>query len=37
MAHAPRVPAASASVATNRRQANDEDAEIERILANLKS
>ena len=37
MAHAPRVPVTAASAATNRRQANEEDAEIERILANLKS
>lgn len=37
MAVAPRVPAATAGMVTNRRQINDEDAEIERMLANLKS
>ncbi len=36
MANAPRVPASAAAV-TNRRQANSEDAEIEQMLANLKS
>ena len=36
MASAPRVPN-SASAVTNRRQANSEDAEIEKMLANLKS
>ena len=37
MAVAPRVPAGAAGMVSNRRQANDEDAEIERMLANLKS
>jgi hypothetical protein len=36
MANAPRVPT-TATAATTRKQANEEDAEIERILANLKS
>jgi charged multivesicular body protein 2B len=36
MANAPRVPV-TATAATNRRQTNEEDAEIERMLANLKS
>ncbi|CAM4899789.1 unnamed protein product [Rotaria socialis] len=37
MAVAPRVPAGATGMVSNRRQANDEDAEIERMLANLKS
>ncbi|CAF0831537.1 unnamed protein product [Rotaria sordida] len=37
MAVAPRVPAATSGMVLNRRQAHDEDAEIERMLANLKS
>ncbi|CAF4065118.1 unnamed protein product [Rotaria sp. Silwood2] len=37
MAVAPRVPAAASNMVSNRRQAHDEDAEIERMLANLKS
>lgn len=37
MAVAPRVPAGATGMASNRRQTNDEDAEIERMLANLKS
>jgi hypothetical protein len=37
MAHAPRVPASTASAATNRKQTNEEDADLERMLANLKS
>ena len=37
MAIAPRVPAGATGVASNRRQTHDEDAEIERMLANLKS
>jgi hypothetical protein len=36
MAIAPRVPAGATGV-SNRRQRHDEDAEIERMLANLKS
>ncbi|CAF0990226.1 unnamed protein product [Adineta ricciae] len=37
MAVAPRVPAGATGMISNRRQANNEDAEIERMLANLKS
>jgi len=37
MAIAPRVPAATSGMTANRGQRNDEDAEIERMLANLKS
>jgi hypothetical protein len=37
MATAPRVPAATSGMVSNRRQTNEEDAEIERMLANLKS
>ncbi|CAF3997242.1 unnamed protein product, partial [Rotaria sp. Silwood1] len=36
VANAPRVPVAASSVAATRRQTNDEDAEIEKMLANLK-
>jgi hypothetical protein len=36
MANAPRVPT-TATATANRRQTNEDDAEIERILANLKS
>lgn len=37
MATAPRVPGATNGAISNRRQTNEEDAEIERMLANLKS
>ncbi|CAF3001561.1 unnamed protein product [Rotaria socialis] len=37
IANAPHVPAAASSVAASRKQANDEDADIERMLANLRS
>ena len=37
MAVAPRVPTGASGMASNRRQTNEEDAEIERMLANLKS
>ncbi|CAF4853309.1 unnamed protein product [Rotaria sp. Silwood1] len=37
IAVAPRVPAAASGMVSNRRQVHDEDAEIERMLANLKS
>jgi len=37
MANAPRVPTTATAATANRRQTNQEDAEIERILANLKS
>ncbi|UJR38091.1 hypothetical protein I4U23_030771 [Adineta vaga] len=38
LANAPRVPVSAAAAATaNRRQTNQEDAEIERMLANLKA
>jgi hypothetical protein len=37
IAIAPRVPAAASGMTANRGQRNDEDAEIERMLANLKS
>ncbi|CAF1017683.1 unnamed protein product [Adineta steineri] len=36
MSRAPRVPGSTVNAATNRRQANQEDAEIERLLAELK-
>jgi len=36
MANAPRVPT-TATAAANRKQTNEEDVELERILANLKS
>lgn len=37
MGIAPRVPAGASGMVSNRRQTNDADAEIERMLANLKS
>ena len=37
MAAAPRVPGATSGAISNRRQTNQEDAEIEQMLANLKS
>jgi hypothetical protein len=37
MANAPRVPTGATNAAANRRQTNEEDAEIERMLADLKS
>ena len=39
MANAPSVPAtgAASGVRANQKQTNDEDAELERILANLKA
>jgi hypothetical protein len=37
MAIAPRVPAGTSGMVSNRRQMSKEDAEIEQMLANLKS
>ncbi|CAF2111652.1 unnamed protein product [Rotaria magnacalcarata] len=37
IANAPHVPAAASSVAASRKQANNEDDDIERMLANLRS
>jgi hypothetical protein len=36
MANAPRVPT-SAAAATNRKHTNEEDAELDRILSNMKA